>query len=110
VPEIFAELFNRLQSDFDRFHAAFRKAEVFMERLVLAAVLIAVNSPSIAAPSCKEWVRQSNGSQMRSCIGDGGKAYCETCTGTSCLQTKCDNDNPPPQIIYNPPRRQPPPS
>jgi hypothetical protein len=88
----------------------FFEAEVFMHRSLFAALvlLLAGNSPSLAA-SCKEWVRQPNGSQVRSCVGDLGKSYCESCTASGCAQAKCpDADESHPPSFYNPPRPAPP--
>lgn len=56
-----------------------------MNRPLFAAALLslAMTSQSFAASRCKEWVRQPNGSQMRNCIGDLGKSYCESCTAVA---------------------------
>lgn len=83
-----------------------------MQRILLAALMLlfAANSQSLAA-SCKGWERQPNGSQVRSCVGDLGKSYCESCTASGCTQVKCpDKEDSHPPSFYNPrPARQAPP-
>jgi hypothetical protein len=83
-----------------------------MTRSLLAALLlsIVISSPSRAA-RCGEWERQPNGSQMRTCTGDGGKIYCEGCTAGGCNHVKCTTDEVPrhPPSYFNPPPPPPPP-
>lgn len=83
-----------------------------MKYSLLAAVFLllpALNSLSFAAPRCKEWKRQPNGSEARSCVGDLGKSYCESCTASGCSQAKCpDTEDSHPPSFYNPrPVQQP---
>lgn len=83
-----------------------------MQRALFAAliVLFAANSQSLAA-SCKGWERQPNGSQVRSCVGDLGKSYCETCNASGCTQVKCPDADSHPPSFYNPklpPKPRPP--
>ena len=84
-----------------------------MNPALFAALLsLAIISSAQAAPRCKEWKRQPNGSQVRNCTGDLGKSYCESCTGGGCMQVKCpepENEHPP--SFYNPklpPKPRPP--
>lgn len=85
-----------------------------MNPVLFTTVLLslAMISSSLAAPRCKEWKRQPNGSQVRNCVGDLGKSYCESCTASGCMLVKCpepENEHPP--SFYNPkfpPKPRPP--
>jgi hypothetical protein len=48
--------------------------------LVLAgfAVTVAVaDNHAAASPSCSNWMKQSDGSNWRTCVDDQGRQYCE---------------------------------
>ena len=44
---------------------------------IMAALLCASVTMTYAAPSCSNWMRQSDGSSWRICVGDDGRQYCE---------------------------------
>ena len=43
-----------------------------------------------AAPSCTEWMKQDNGCEWRTCVGDDGKQYCEEKCGDTISRVKCE--------------------
>lgn len=50
-------------------------------KVLMTAIVAALLSTSVtvayAAPSCSNWMRQSDGSSWRICVGDNGRQYCE---------------------------------
>ena len=57
-------------------------------RLCVAAMLMAIGSAALAAPSCS-WTRQPNGTQFGVCVGDDGRMYCVSCAGNNCSRVTC---------------------
>lgn len=46
--------------------------------LAVAITLLFSATTAFAAPSCTDWLKQTDGSYFRTCVGDDGKQYCET--------------------------------
>lgn len=65
--------------------------KVLKHLLLAAAVSLSVfgASAATAAPSCTGWMSQPDGSQFRTCVGDDGRQYCESCKGNSCSRVSC---------------------
>lgn len=57
-------------------------------RLLVSALLFAQGA-AYAAPSCTDWVRQSDGSYFRTCVDDNGKQYCEELKDRSISRVSC---------------------
>lgn len=59
--------------------------------LVLAGIvaLSVGTTMAMSAPSCTQWMRQTDGSVWRTCVGDNGRQYCESCKGNHCSRVAC---------------------
>ena len=57
----------------------------------LAAALSLAGSTASAAPSCTTWLKQADGTEFRTCVGDDGKQYCESTSdgGKTAVRVPC---------------------
>ncbi len=44
---------------------------------VMMAGIIGLTAAAAAAPECTGWMKQEDGTEWRTCVGDDGKQYCE---------------------------------
>jgi hypothetical protein len=65
-------------------------------RSLICVVLLAcsgISSMAFAEPSCSVWMKQSDGSYWRTCVGDDGRQYCESATdahGSNATRVSCN--------------------
>lgn len=58
-------------------------------RITAAVVLSFTALAAAAAPSCTNWMRQSDGSQWRTCVDDKGQQYCESAKDGRISRVSC---------------------
>jgi uncharacterized membrane protein len=67
---------------------------VALTAALLAAAISVPASMALAAPSCSNWLQQTDKSYWRLCVGDDGKNFCEYCPANhrsyaDCYRVKC---------------------
>lgn len=62
-------------------------------RKLMAAFLAAASTlaatAALAAPSCTNWLQQSDGSYFRTCVDDNGTQYCEQAKNGVVSRVRC---------------------
>ena len=56
---------------------------------ILMTTLVGTGTAALAAPSCTNWLPQSDGSQWRTCVGDDGRQYCESAKNGQVSRVSC---------------------
>lgn len=68
-----------------------------MKYLTLLGVCVAVlsinTSNAVAADSCTDWLKQSDGTYWRTCVDDNGRQYCQqlSADGKTISTVKCSS-------------------
>ncbi len=56
---------------------------------IIAAMLTLTGTLAYAAPSCTDWMLQSDGSYFRTCVDDQGRQYCESSSNGHVSRVSC---------------------
>lgn len=65
------------------------KSKYLMAILLVSQGLGILVAPAWAEPSCTAWMRQADGSDFRTCVGDDGKQYCESSKNGQISRVSC---------------------
>lgn len=62
-------------------------------KLIFGAVLaisMLLGVFAFAVPSCSVWLKQTDGTWWRTCVGDDGRQYCESSDGKTVTRVSCN--------------------